>query len=328
MAKFLGVSAARGRSTRTRVPIGEFADGSPIAVPVAVFAGKADGPTLYVQAGLHGDELTGVEVCRRLLSTLEPERMSGTVVAVPVANIPSYLTRTRGYLHEERWLVDVNRSFPGTEHGLLSHRLAHILLHEFVVHADLTIDLHSALDGCDIAPFTYLDPADDETGTLELREQVSAQFGLPYVYRKARGANLGTSQMTNTLATQGDERGAAVMIAEMGESRRVTERAVDLGVRGIRNAMVTLGLLNEQPAEVEPPRPFTTLHVVHVERGGGLRLRVRLGDEVRAGEEMGTVVDVFGDVVERLTAPADGFVLRRMELASVSTGAEAVWVAK
>jgi len=324
---FLGVTGKSGAIVRERVAIGELPDGTEITIPVAVARGTKDGPTLYVQGGLHGDELTGIAVARRVLAGLDASKVVGTVVIVPIANVPSHLTRSRGYLSEERWLIDVNRSFPGDRHGLLSHRIANILLEEFVVASDLTIDLHSALDGCNIAPFSYLDPADDDNGTLEIRERVARVLGLPYVYRKKRGTNLGTSNMSATLNTQSDIRGAAVSIAEMGESRRVTEEFADLGVRGVRNAMVEIGVLEGDLVDVPAPQEFTSIAIRHVERGGGLQITVALGDEVTSGQEIGTVVDAFGDVVERLTSPTDGFILRRMELGSVTTGAEAVWVA-
>src|SRR5579872_4548087 len=178
---FLGVTARPGEVTRNRVPVGELADGTPVALPVVVIHGAQPGPTLYIQAGLHGDEMTGVEICRRTLPTIDPAVLKGTVVSVPLANVPSHLSRTRGFLHEERWLIDINRIFPGNPHGLLSERIAHVLFNEFVLPADFSFDLHSALDGCEMGPHAYIDPADDDTGTLAIREKVALAFGTPFV---------------------------------------------------------------------------------------------------------------------------------------------------
>ena len=324
---FLGVMAAPGEVTRSRVAVGELADGTPVTLPVAVIRGATDGPTLYLQAGLHGDEMTGIEICRRALVELDPRAISGTVVCVPLAHVPAHLSRTRGFLHEERWLIDINRVFPGNAHGLLTERLAHLLFTEFVLPADLTIDLHSALDGCDIAPFVYIDPDDDEGGTLALRERVGRAFGTPYLYYKAAGEKLGTSDMTRSLGNQAELARKPKFSAEMGESRRVSRHLVPLGVRGIHNALRSMGM---EPGEPEGPaeqRVFHKITLVHAERGGGLRMGAHIGDEVRAGQEVAVIVDVFGETVDRITSPSDGFVLREMLLGSVATGAEVAWIA-
>lgn len=324
---FLGVSAKPGEVVRARVPIGELADGSPVALPVAVFHGSRPGPTLYLQAGLHGDEMTGIEICRRAIAEIDPKRLAGTVVAVPLANVPAHLGRTRGFLHEERWLIDVNRIFPGNPKGLLSERLAHVLLNEFAAAADVTLDLHSALDGCDIIPFVYIDPDDDETGTLETRERLCKAFGTSYLYYKPRGSKLGTSDMSRSLRAQTDAIKKPSFSAEMGESRRVSHKVVPLGIRGVHNVLRALKMEEGEPEVPKEQRVFRNITLSHAEHGGGLRMKVDLGDEVSRGQDIAEVVDVFGDTIERISSPAAGFVLRVMRFGSISTGAEVAWIA-
>ena len=324
---YLGVPVKPGETIRQRVQIGEFADGGAVALPVVTICGLKEGPTLYLQAGIHGDEQTGIAICREALQSLRPEQLAGTVVAVPVANLPSYLTRTRGFLHEERWLIDINRIFPGNREGLLTERIAHALFEEFARYADFTIDLHSALAGCDIAPFVYIDPDDDEGGTLEVRERRGLAFGTPYAYYSKRGRKLGTSDVSRSFGAQAEAIGLPTMSAEMGESRRVSWHRVPLGVQGVRNVLIDMGMLDEEPVIGAPPQRFSTISLVHAQRGGGLRLAVDLGDVVTAGQEIGEVVDVFGERVERLEATADGFILRAMRYGSIATGAEVVWIA-
>lgn len=324
---FLDVPIRPGETIRERVTVGELPDGSPVALPVVTIGGAKPGPTLYLQAGIHGDEQTGIAICRGAITGIDPERVSGTVVAVPVANVPAYLTRTRGFLHEERWLIDINRIFPGNREGLLTERIANVLFTEFASHADLTIDLHSALDGCDIAPFVYIDPDDDEGGTLAAREKYGLAYGTPYAYYKRRGQMFGTSDLSRSFSAQAEAAGITTISAEVGESRRVSWERVPDGVQGIRNVMIAMGMLDEEPVTGPPARRFSSIRLVHATRGGGLRLSVDLGTEVAAGQEIGEIVDVFGQRVERLEAPTDGFILRAMRLGSVSTGAEVVWVA-
>jgi predicted deacylase len=324
---FLGVDTDPGTARRERVPVGEALDGSPVTMPVAVFRGRADGPTLYLQAGLHGDELTGIDVCRHVLRALDPAAMAGTVVCVPLANPLAHRSRSRGARHEERGPVDANRVFPGSPGGLFTERVVHALFTEFILDADFSVDLHSALDGCTIAPFVYIDPDDDETGTLGMRERLGRAFGTPYLYYKGRGLKLGTSDMSRALRAQADGHGKASFSAEMGESGRVTAADVPIGVRGVQNVLRALGILDGDPEPTDEPRRFRSITLAHANRGGGLRWRVALRDEVRAGQPIADIVDAFGDRAEVIESPVDGFLLRQMLFGAVGTGAEIAWVA-
>lgn len=323
----LGVSADPGTRVLTRVPVGQYADGSPVELPVAVIRGAKPGPTLYLQAGLHGDEMTGIDICRRVIAELDPAALSGTVVSVPLANPPAHRSRTRGAVTEERGPIDANRVFPGNPTGLLTERIVSILFDEFVTAADLVLDLHSALDGCTIAPFVYIDPDDDESGTLRAREDAAKAFGTPYLYYKGRGQKLGTSDMSRALRAQADAAGIPSFSAEMGESRRVTAEYVPLGVRGVHNVLRHLGIERGTPEVPVAQEAFRTITLVHASAGGGLVWDRDLTDEVRAGEPIARIVDVFGDDVETLTSPVDGFILRKMLFGSVATGAEVSWIA-
>lgn len=324
---FLNVPVKRGEIVRTRVPVGEFMDGTPVALPVVTIGGTKDGPVFYLQAGVHGDEMTGIEIARKFLATLDPSRIAGTVVCVPLANVPAHLSRTRGFLHEERWLMDINRMYPGNANGLLSERIAHTLLSEFVMAADLSMDLHSALDGCDIAPFTYVDPDDDQAGTRALRERVALGFGAPYVLYKSRVAALGTSDMTRSLNNQSDLARRAMVPMEVGESRRVSTQHLGMAVNGLHNALRILGVEAGEPSPVPAPRRFSKIALAHATHGGGVRMAVDLGDEVVSGQEVAEIVDVFGQTIERIHAPRDGFVLRVIRNGAIATGGEVVWVA-
>jgi predicted deacylase len=324
---FLGVTAEPGTAEFRKVRVGEAADGSEVTLPVALFRGRRPGPTLYLQAGLHGDEMTGIEICRRVLAGLDAGRMAGTVACVPLANPIAHRSRTRGALHEERGPIDANRVFPGSAHGLMTERLVHALFTEFIAEADLTLDLHSALDGCTIAPFVYIDPDDDETGTLAQREAACLAFGTPYAYYKGRGQKLGTSDMSGSLRSRAEAAGHASISAEMGESRRVTAEFVPMGVRGVHNLLRSLGMEDGDPVEGPPPRTFRTITLHHAEHGGGLRFLVELEAEVRAGQPIAEIVDVFGHVVETIEAARDGFILRKMLFGSIATGAEIAWIA-
>ena len=215
----------------------------------------------------------------------------------------------------------------GTGKTSLVQRFVHTLFSEFVAHADLTLDLHSALEGCTIAPFVYIDPDDDDGGTLELREGAGKAFGTPYLYYKGRGQKLGTSDMTRSLRGQAEPAGRASISAEMGESARVTNEFRPIGVRGVHNVLRYLGIESGEVEPSPPPRAFRTITLLHAGEGGALRWHADLMDEVAAGQVVAEVVDVFGEQRERLTAPVRGFILRKMLYATVATGAEVAWIA-
>ena len=327
---FLGIEFEPKGITRARIPIGEFGDGTQVTLPIVAISGARDGPTLYVQAGLHGDEQTGIAVCRTFLGSLRDldlGRLAGRLIVVPIANPPSHLTRSRGYLHEERRMVDLNRIFPGDPGGLLSERIASTLFEQFVRPSDFCVDVHSALDGCIIAPFVYVDPDDDDTGTLAVRERVALAFGAPFIYYRKRGTPFGTSDISRGLMAQADLIGKPAIIAEMGQSQVVTCDYVPIGVAGLHNVMRGLGMIDGEAVEQSPPpRRFSHIELVHASRGGGLETTVSVGDTVTAGDHLGSIVDVFGQPIEEFRAPSSGFILRLMLWGTVATGAEIAWI--
>lgn len=328
---FLGVDCEAGETRKEKVKIGEYADGTPVLLPVAVVRGQEDGPTLHVQGAIHGDEVTGTAIARRVLQQVDARDMRGRLVVVPACNPPAYLSRTRAWSSEERIGADVWRLLPGWPGGLLSERISNVLLTEFMQAADVAIDLHSALDGANIAPFTYV-LSDQGDGTYETTKKLALEFGTPYVWRvdQIDPAELEQQPLSIRAVGQGyapGTSGNAIFIAEMGESRRVTEEYVDIGADGVRRTMSAMGML--PPADDAPParREFTKVAPIHVDRGGGLHRFVDVGDEVEEGQVLGRIVDMFGDPLEEITAPISGFVLRAMLLANVATGAEAYWLA-
>ena len=315
MAAFLGVPSQAGERVTRRVPVGELADGSPIELPVMTIGGTRPGPTLYIQAGIHGDEMTGIEICRQAIATLKPDQIKGTVVAVPVANVPSHLTRTRGYLQEERWLIDINRIFPGNPAGLLTERIASVLFESFV--------RRRTSRSTSIPPWTAATSRRSSTSTRTMtttgRSRSGRGSGRPSGRRtsitRPAAPSFGTSDLSRSLSAQADLAGIPMIVAEMGESRRVSTQYVPIGVQGIRNALHAMGMLDGDPPLPVEQRSFTEFKIVHAGRGGGLRLAVDIGDEVKSGQaSRGDRRRLRRRRVEQLEAPHDGFVLRAMRL--------------
>lgn len=325
MTDFLGVKPVPGSVVREKVTIGTMPNGAPVELPVVIVSGDSPGPTIYVQAGVHGDEVTGVQLLVRLLAGLDVAQVAGTIVAVPLANPPAFLTRSRGFALEERGPFDLNRIFPGSPTGVLSERIVHAIFQEFVLQSDLTVDLHSALAGCDIAPFVYVDPDDDESGSLDLRLRLAKAVGTPYIYRKQRGSKLGTSVMTGAINTQADAHGKPLLAVEMGESHRISWQHMQAGVEGMRNLLREFGNLRERAVSHDDAVHFSRITLIHSPTGGLHESLVELGQRVTAGQELVLVTDPSSGESTVVTAPADGIVLRLMRTTPVGTGAELVW---
>jgi predicted deacylase len=324
--EFFGVKVQRNQVARQRVPVGALGDGTPLTLPVIIVGGRDDGPTMYFQGAIHGNEVTGVEVLRGILARLDPAQMRGTLVCVPTANAPAFITKTRGFSLEERGPFDMNRIYPGNAKGVLSERIVHTLFHEFVLKTDVTVDFHSALEGCNIYPFVYVDPADDETGSLEVRVRLAQAFGTDLAYYKKRGAKMGTSVMTGSLSAQADAQRKPVLTFEMGESDRISWDVVDRCVEGGLNMLRAMEMIPGKAVLKTDQRKFSTIGMVISDHAGLFHPKVALGQEVKKGQLLGEVVDLFTDERHPSVAPNDGVVLRLMLTSPVMTGAELFWV--
>ena len=218
-----GTPCPPGASTHVELPVGRLPTETWLKVPVEVVRGREPGPALWLTAAIHGDELNGVEVIRRVLSKVTPEKLRGTLIAVPIVNVFGFNARSR-YLPDRR---DLNRSFPGSAGGSLASQLAHLLMTEVVRHADVGLDLHTGSDHRFNWPQIRADLGDPET--LRLAEA----FGAPVTMFSA--------------VRDGSLRGAAtalgkpVLLYEAGEPLRFDGESLEVGARGVLNVMRALG---------------------------------------------------------------------------------------
>jgi predicted deacylase len=275
----------------------------PVSMSVHVIHGKLDGPVVFVSAAVHGDEINGVEIIRRLLRTPALKRLRGTLLAVPIVNVFGFHNRSR-YLPDRR---DLNRSFPGSESGSLASRLGHIFMSEVVSHADLGIDLHTAAIHRDNLPQIRADITDP------VLQPLAKAFSAPVLLHSA--------------APAGSLRGSAadidvpVMVFEAGEALRFDELCIQIGVRGISNV---LGLLNMlPPTRRRASKPSAVLRSStwqRAPRSGILRAQTRLGDLISKGDTLGVVADPNGNDEVAIACPYDGVLIGRANLPLVFEG--------
>jgi predicted deacylase len=306
---FAGTPVPLGRTAELRLKVAETYTADPVAVPVTVVRG-APGPTLFVTATVHGDELNGVGILRGLLNDTDFSGLKGTLIAVPVANVPGFLNQDRR-LPDRR---DLNRSFPGSRTGSLTARLADVLFREVVRQSDYGIDLHTG--GGERSNFPQIRADLANPAVVEL----AAAFGCPLI---VDGAGPDASLRKTAVAA-----GVPTIVYEAGSARRFERPFIAVGIAGIQNVMRHLRML---PGEiVEPPLRLWVdrTHWIRAKAGGILDLKVELGQPLRRGETVSINTNPFGRERSQLKAPYGGVVLGLTQLPLVHPGDAVCHVAR
>jgi hypothetical protein len=303
-----GLAVEPGQRRLVDLPISKLSNHAPVTLPVHVLHGAQPGPTMFVSAAIHGDELNGVEIIRRLLRTLAPQSIKGTLLCVPVVNVFGFISRSR-YLPDRR---DLNRSFPGSANGSLAARLAHLLLTEIVRRSQVGIDLHTA-------PIHRIN-----------LPQIRCVFRKRPRVREL-GRAFGAAVMLESSERPGSLREAAravgvdVLTYEGGEGLRFDEFAIRAGVDGITSVMQRMEML-DGPDEVETPtdRPQPVLinasSWLRSPEGGVFRTTKRIGDGVNVDEIVGYVANPYEDAAVEVRSPRRGIIIGRTTLPIVNMG--------
>lgn len=299
------VRVRTGTRREVSLPITRLVTGAEVSLPVHVLHGREEGPTVWLDAAIHGDEVLGIEVIRRVLAQLSPREIRGTLIAVPIVNVIGVMGGDR-YLPDRR---DLNRSFPGAARGSLAARIAHLMMTEIVDKCDVGIDLHTASDRRSNLPQIRCDLEDEQTRELAMA------FGAPVVYH----ARL----RDGSLRSAARERGARVLLYEAGEAWRFDEWAITAGVDGILRVLTTLGMTERPESLTDPEHPSEVCFRsgwVRARRTGILSLHVELGQHVREGERLGELHNSFGRPLALVKADREGIVLGRTEAPLVNSG--------
>lgn len=298
-----GVEVRAGSRKEIGVPITRLVTGDEVSFPVRVLHGKADGPTVWLSAAIHGDEVCGVEIIRRVLEQLDPRQLRGTLIAVPIVNVYGFINGDR-YLPDRR---DLNRSFPGSPRGSLAGRIAHLMMTEVVAKCSVGIDLHTGSDHRTNLPQIRADLDDAETRSL------AETFGAPVVYH----AKIRDGSLRHAAA----EAGAKVLLYEAGEAWRFDDWAIGTGVVGVRRVLASLDMFDEMDGD----RPTPAIEVrksgwVRAGRTGIIRVEADLGAVVTQGERIGVISDSFGKRLNIVKANRAGIVIGRTEAPLVNRG--------
>ncbi len=292
-----------GESKYIELPLPGLYTHSNIHMPVHVTCGKEAGPIMFVSAAVHGDEINGVEIIRRLKNSTALRRLKGTLITIPVVNVYGFINKSR-YLPDRR---DLNRSFPGSEKGSMASKLAYLFLHNISNRCDYGIDLHTAAISRDNLPQIRALLDNDETKELALA------FGAPVV--------LDAPLREGSLREATSKAGTKVLLYEAGEALRYDEISIRAGVHGIINVMRKLGMLSASRKRVKiAPAIAHSSRWVRAPQSGILRSTNPMGQRIHKGDVLGYVSDPFGEVEQEVISPVSGMVIGRTTLPLVHEG--------
>ena len=270
-----------GERATVRLPVADLYTGTSLAMPVHVVCGRRDGPVLFVSAAIHGDELNGVEVIRRLLKRRALGSIRGTLLAVPIVNVHGFLDQSR-YLPDRR---DLNRSFPGTRKGSVAARMAYTFMHEIVDKANFGIDLHTGAINRSNLPQVRGNLEDEAT------LQLAKAFGAPVI--------INSNARDGSLRQCAADQGMPMLIYEAGEALRFDELSIRAGLRGTINVMRHIA---DSTSWVRAPE------------SGIVIPKVELGSRVAAGQTLAVIGDPVSEEEELVIAPFDGIIIGHSKL--------------
>lgn len=281
--------------------LGRDADRSPLELQLGVVNGTEDGPTLWIQGCLHGNEPVGGMAIRDVLCDIDPESLAGTLIGLPVANPTAFANKQRETQIRHIGMGDVNALFPGDPAGPFPERLADAIFRLIGEHADMAVDIHSADEQTVMhTEFAYV----PDTGG----EVTDRARGLATAAGVSHLVELPPGEIEGFLIASLAEVDIPGIMLESGGGSQVYDFAYELYVNGIRNIARSLGMVGGEPPANEPVR-HQELTFLFADTGGFVEMDVRGGDRVSAGDELGRITGLRGEVVETVTAPASSDIL-------------------
>ena len=266
--------------------------GSPINVPVMVARGIGDGPVLGVTAAVHGNELNGVSVIQRLFNEIDTKELRGTIVGIPVANIPAFIRKKRRFNDG----VDLNHIMPGKEDGNVSQVYAYRFVERVIKHFDFLLDLHTA-----------------STGRIN-SYYIRADMDQPIVKKMALLQNadiiVHNPPSDGTLRGAADDLNIPAITLEVGNPNIYQRRLIRSGVEGVHNVLCHLGMVDDEPVKIDRDTVLCgSSKWIYTDTGGLLTVNAELRQILKKGEKIAELRNVFGTKIKEYYAPEDGIVI-------------------
>jgi len=302
-----GVSIPAGKRKRIDIPIAELFDFTKMSMPVEVVRGREPGPVLFVSAAIHGDEINGAEVIKRLLVNKRINlRMKGTLIAVPIVNAYGFNRNSR-YLPDRR---DLNRCFPGSKNGPLGSQMAYTFMNEIVEKSTHGIDLHTGATHRTNLPQIRACLDDAETCRL------ANAFGVPVI--------INANTRDGSLRQAALDKGIPMLLFEGGEALRYEEKVIQTALLGILSVMESINMI--APKKLKRRKKYEEVYTarssawIRAPQSGSLRAGIKLGEKVTKGQNLGTISDPFGDNLTVVKNLRTGIVIGMTVLPLVNRG--------
>ena len=289
--QILGAEVSPGQLVRSTWAAGEALHGAQIPTPVLIAHGTKPGPVLCVTAAVHGDELNGIEAVRRLMYSIKPEKLSGTVIGVPIVNLQGFQRHSR-YLSDRR---DLNRFFPGNPRGSSAARMANSFFNRVIRRCDGLVDLHTGSFHRTNLPQLRADLQNADVLAL------TKGFGSTVILHSTGG--------DGTLRRAAVNAGIPAVTLEAGEPLRLQEDAVEHTVKALFTLLDTMHMYNKRSLWGNPEPAYYSSAWVRADQGGILLSSVKLGRRVKQGDVLGTVTDPISNEQVDIEAPYDGRVI-------------------
>ncbi len=305
--EILGTQIAPGKGAQLNLDIAKLHTRTKIEVPIIIERGKEPGPTLLITAGIHGDEINGVEIVRKIVSNKFNKPKKGMVICVPVVNVFGFLNQSRQFPDGR----DLNRVFPGTQRGSLASIFAFHLMKEIVPFADYCLDFHTgAAERFNAAQVRI---KGDDKESLELAKV----FGAPFIVL--------SKQREKSYRESAIKLGKKVLLYEGGKSLDIDASITETGVEGALKVMQNLGFRdfrtelksakkNEKPVVIEDSK------WIRAGYSGMFRSNAKLGQWYKKGEILGSISDPFGSFERKIKAPNEGYLFCVNHTAIVNKG--------
>lgn len=283
-------------------------DRTGLSIPIEVIRGKLDGPTLFISAAIHGDEINGVEIIKRLLARKALKRLRGTLILAPIVNVFGFNNKSR-YLPDRR---DLNRSFPGSKTGSLASRVANIFMKEVVSKCTHGIDLHTG--AIHRANLPQIRACLDDAETKKL----ATKFGVPVVI------HAGTRD--GSLREAARRKNVKILLYEGGQALRFEEGPIKTGLAGCLSVMKEIGMLPLNQATIPDPSAQKQVFIakdsfwVRAPSSGSFHAKKRLGSAVKEGDLLATISDPFGGNPTHVVSPYPGIVIGLSKIPLVNAG--------
>jgi predicted deacylase len=319
-----GISAAPGTLGKGFIKVGEFCDNSPVNMPVMILNGTGDGPVLLVMSAVHGNEVVGTEAIKRIMTSLDPKKVHGTIIGIPVVNIPAYLQDSRVNLMEspagDNDTSSMIRKGGGVE-GPQSQVIANILHEKIFPKIEVAIDLHSSAPGSYNYPRAIV-VGDNVEISKELRDKCLAlgvACNFEFVFKPSKpiwkGMYFTPGSMFET------KLGIPHIILESGAAPTFDD--VESIIYGIDNILKHLKMIPGKPAKKNKQIYIDRLIAFRAKNGGIFRLIVKMCAKVKKGDVIGETTNLFNEVVETIRATEEGYVIKWATSALISTGVRA-----